>query len=157
MSTATKPAPAAKTNGVETKTETVKKSFKEMTEKEKVAAVVKSAIGFSKSNGYKGVDFKITNEEGVEVAPTTEGYAARFEKLFKIKMYPVYRAEENKIALLQDAEYTELKTKAVASLGEQKTKKYGKATQDLINFCLKLKGQAKSRAWDAESVADWTL
>jgi len=106
---------------------------------------------------YKGIDFKVRNEAGEELTPTSEGYMARFDKLFKIKMYPVHKAEENKIALLQEAEYTELKTKAVASLAEQKSKKYGKATQDLINFCLKLKGQATSRSWDAESVADWTL
>lgn len=146
-----------------------KTSFKQMTEREKVAQVVKAACKFAASNGYKNIELgnvKTQTEkdadgnvlkESVVMKPTDEGYANRFKKTFDIKTYAIYGKEDNKIVGASEEDYKKIFELAKLSLAEQKASKYGKATSDLLNACLKLKGTGTVREWDASSVADWTL
>jgi hypothetical protein len=118
------------------------KSFGEMSEREKVVAVVKKAAGFARVNNFDGLELSKKDPKLL---------ASNLNVLVK----PMGRIES-----LDDATFKTLKGKAGSALSEMKSGKYGSATQGLLNYCLtELKGTGGggSKGFSSTSVADWSL
>jgi hypothetical protein len=118
------------------------KSFGDMSEREKVVAVVKKAASFAKVNNLEGLS--LAKKDG-------KNLASNLNVLVK---------PNGRIEMLDDATFKTLKGKAGAALSEMKSSKYGSATKDLLNYCLEdLKGigGGGSKGFTSGSVSEWSL
>lgn len=118
------------------------KSFGEMSEREKVVAVVKKAAGFARVNDFAGLELSKKDPKLL---------ASNLNVLVK---------PNGRIEMLDDSTFKTLKGKASAALSEMKSGKYGSGTKDLLNYCLvdlKGTGGGGSKGFTAGSVSDWSL
>lgn len=118
------------------------KPFSEMSEREKVVAVVKKAAGFARVNNFDGLELSKKNPKLL---------ASNLNVLVK---------PNGRIEGLDDATFETLKGKAGSALSEMKSGEYDSATQGLLNYCLtELKGTGGggSKGFSSTSVADWSL
>jgi len=118
------------------------KSFGEMSEREKVVAVVKKAAGFTRLNNFEGL-----------------GLSKKDPKLLASNLNVLVKPA-GRIESMDDGSFKELKGKAGAALSEMKSGKYGAGTKALLNYCLvdlKGTGGGGSKGFTSGSVSDWSL
>lgn len=150
----------ALSNGVvknEAKKETaVKTTFSEMTPRQKVSEILKSAVSLAGSNDFKDlkINFTTTNKENVETTATSKKDKKR---IADVKLYSLYK-KDGKIESTSDLDFEKVKEKAKLALKDLKEKKYSKHVTDFINFCYEsVKGQAAEKGFNTAKVADWSL